>query len=478
MKSVFSTIVHNGFFRVIIEGIKALSGIALAVFLARLFGPAEYGRLSFAFALAGLASIVMNLGLPITFVRDGARDRNFLRENLATALLLQGIASSILFFAFIGALLVFPVLRQDALLLVVALFYTTFSIITNFLYSSFQAVHRMHLEAIAVGVQHGLLLVFVLLFLFYQGTVEGIMFGYLGASVLGGVLTFILIRRYLFSWVWRINWRAGRALLAQSWPLMAGSALSTVYFSLDSLMLRFFQGNEAVGIYSALYKIVFGFYLLATLYANSIFPVLSQLFTHARDEFINLYKRSVQLMAGLGVLFGLAITFFARPIIQIFFGEAYLTGIPTLQISIWSIMIFLVGVILYDALIVAGKQKELLWSVLISTVLNAFLNFVMIPMWGMAGAALATVIAQVAQLLFNIYYLKAIIPFNFLSLIFKPTIMAGSSVALFFALSVVLPTVVAEALALGSYVALLFTGKILQLQEMRQMVHVLMYKEH
>ncbi|GEM_PF-2640440 len=478
MGSTFSTIVHNSFFRAIIEGVKALSGIALAVLLARLFGPEEYGRLSFAFALTGLSSIVMNLGLAITFVRDGARDRDFLRENLATALFLQGLASFILLLALIGALLVFPALRKDTLLLVVALFYTTFNIITNFLYSSFQATHRMHLEAIAVGVQHGLLLIFIFFFLFYQGTVEGIMFAYLGASVVGGALTFILIRKYLFLWMWRINWRAGRVLLAQSWPLMAGSALSTVYFSLDSIMLRFFQGSEAVGIYSAMYKIVFGFYLFATLYANSIFPVFSQLFTHARDEFTNLYRRSVQLMAGFGFLFGLAITLFARPIIQMFFGEAYLGGTLTLQISIWSIMIFLVGVILYDALIVAGKQKELLWSVLISTALNALLNFIMIPMWGMAGAALATVIAQVAQLLLNIYYLKVIMPLNFFSLISKPTIMAGCSVALFLALSLGLPTFAAATLAIGSYVILLFMGKIIQLQEIRQMIQVLMHKEH
>ncbi len=478
MRSTFSTIVRNGFFRVIIEGIKALSGIALAVLLARFFGPEEYGRLSFAFALSGLSSIVMNLGLAITFVRDGARDRNFLRDNLATALFLQGIASFVLFFALIGALLVFPALRQETLLLVVALFYTMFNIITNFLYSSFQATYSMHLEAIAIGVQHGLLLILVFFFLFYQGTVEGIMFGYLGASVLGGTLTFILIRKYLFSWMWRINWRAGRVLLAQSWPLMAGSALSTVYFSLDSIMLRFFQGSEAVGIYSAMYKIVFGFYLFATLYASSVFPVLSQLFTHAREEFMNLYRRSVQLMAGLGFLFGLTVTLFARPIIQIFFGEAYLAGTLTLQISIWSIMIFLVGVILYDALIVAGKQKALLWSVVISTVLNAILNIIFIPTWGIVGAAIATVIAQVVQLLLNIYYLKAIIPVDFFSLIVKPTVMAGGSVVLFFAISLGLPTFVAAAFTIGSYLAMLFVGKILQLQEIRQMIQVLIHRDH
>lgn len=473
MKSTFRTIIYNSFFRSIIEGIKALSGIALVVLLARILGPEEYGRLAFAFALAGLASIVMNLGLPVTFVRDGARDINFLRDNLFTAIILQSIASFIVFFALIIALIIFPVLRQDTLLLLLALFYTTFSIITNFLYSSFQATHRMHLEAIAVGVQHGLLIVFVLFFVFYRGTTEGIMFGYLGASALGGALTFILIRKYLFSWMWRINWQAARALLAQSWPLMAGSALSTVYFSLDSVMLRFFQGSESVGIYSAMYKIIFAFYLFATLYANSIFPVLSQLFTQARDEFMNLYNRSVQLMAGLGFLFGLAVTLFARPIIQIFFGEAYLAGTLTLQISIWSIMIFLVGLILYDALIVAGKQKELLWSVLISTALNAVLNVILIPTWDIAGAATATVIAQVAQLLVNIYSLKAIIPFNFFSLISKPVIMAGGSVALFFMLSMVTSSFVAAIFALVCYTILLFIGKVFQLQEIRQMIQIL-----
>lgn len=478
MKSTFQTIVYNSFFRTLIEGTKALSGIGLAVLLARLLGPEGYGRLSFAFALTGFASVVMNLGLQTTFVRDGARDKNFLRENLATAILLQIIASSIIFLVLVGALFAFPSLRHDTLLLVVALFYTIFSIITNFLYSSFQAVHRMHLEAIAVGVQHSLLLIFVLFLLFNQGTVEGIMFGYLGASVIGGALTLLLIKKYLFTWIWRINWHTGRALLAQSWPLMAGSALSTVYFSLDSIMLRFSQGNEAVGIYGALYKIIFIFYLFATLYASSIFPVLSQLFIHARNEFINLYKRSVKLMAGLGFLFGLTITFFARPIIQLFFGESYLAGTFALQISIWSIMIFLVGVILYDALIVAGKQKILLWSVVVSTTLNALLNIMLIPNWGIAGAAFATVAAQVVQLMLNAYSLKTIIPLNFFSLIFQPTLMAGISISLFFVFSFALPPFAAATFAIGGYTALLFRGRILRLQEIRQMIKVLVHRRH
>ena len=303
------------------------------------------------------------------------------------------------------------------------------------------------------------------------------MFGYLGASVLGGLFTLILIRRYLFSWVWQINWSAGKVLLTQSWPLMAGSALSTIYFSLDSVMLRFFQGNESVGIYSAMYKIVFVFYLFATLYGTSIFPVLSQLFVHARDQFITLYDRSIQLMTSLGLLFGLTITLFAAPIIQVFFGKEYWGGVLTLQISIWSIMIFLVGLILYDTLIVAEKQKALLWSVLISTVINALFNIVLIPIWSIAGAAIATVIAQVAQLMFNVYLVKAIVPSNFFLLIAKPVFMAGGSVVLFFLFSMVLSDFMAAMLATMAYMILLFMGRILSLSELNQMVGVLVKRK-
>ncbi|MFA5842591.1 MAG: flippase [Candidatus Gracilibacteria bacterium] len=477
MTSTFRTIVFNSFFRAIIEGVKAVSGIALVVLLARLFGPEEYGRFSFALALTGFASIVMNLGLPTTFVRDGARDEKFLRENLITALFMQGIASFLIFLALVGAILIFPVLRQDALLLMIALFYTMFSIITNFLYSAFQAVNRMHLEAIAIATQYGFLIIFVLFFLFKKGTIEEVMFGYLGASVLGGMITLILIRKYLFSWIWQINWKMGRILFSQSWPLMAGSALSTVYFSLDSIMLRFFKDSEAVGIYSAMYKIVFAFWLLASLYGYSIAPVFSKLFAHAREEFMSVYKRSVQLMAGLGFFFGLGITFFARPIVELCFGEAYLVGTLTLQIMIWSIMVFLVGGILYGALIVVGKQKDLLWSVLLSTLLNFIFNMILIPSWGGEGAATATVIAQIAQLLFNIYFLRGIIPIKFFPMIAKPTFMALGSVALFFTLSLVLPPVLAASFAMATYVALIFIGKIIHPQEIRQMVKVLMRRE-
>jgi len=469
---IFQTIAHNSFFRTIIEGTKLLSGVLLVIILARLLGPNEYGRLSFVLALMTFFTVGINLGLPLTFVRNGARRMGFLHENLATGLALQCIASFIMFFVLGIMIISFSSLRQDTILLIAAFIYTALSVIANFFHSFFQAVQKMHLEAVAVMIQNTLIFAVVLVLLFLKGTAEAALWGYTIASLLSVFVTAMLIRKYLFVWKWEVDWRAGLTLLTQSWPLMASMAFGSIYHSLDIIMLRFFQGNEAVGIYSAQYRIVFTFYIFAGWYVYSIFPLLSNLFMNAREQFRHLVERSVQHMTAFAYLFGLGITFFARPLVRLLYGEMYLGGIFVLQILIWSIMVALVGTIFYHALVAAEKQRQVLKSVVIGTIINALLNFMMIPILGMAGAALATVITQGVQFGLNLRVLRTIVPIQLLHLVIKPTIYAGGSVAIYFILaSLVLPAV-AGVIGLGSYISALFFGKVFQWKELRQMILV------
>jgi len=473
MTQTVKNIAQNSFFRAIIEAAKLLSGVVLVIILARLLGPSEYGRLSFVLALVTFFSVWVNLGLPLTFVREGAQKEDFLRENLTTGLTLQGIASLILLLVLGISYQLIPAIRGDVFLLLATLIYTTFSVVTNFLYSYFQAVQRMHIEAVAVLIQNILTLVIVLVALALRGTAEIAMFGYAIAAVLSLGFTAILIKKYLFSWLWRVDLKKGKDILAKSWPLMTSLAFGAVYHSLDTIMLRFFKGDIDVGIYSAQYRVIFTFYVFGGWYVFSLLPVLASSFISAREQFKGLLERSVQHMTGFAFLFGLGVTYFAYPIVKALYGQNYLEGVPILQVLIWSTMISLVGTMFYHSLIVAEKQQKAMTSVIGGTITIVVFNILLIPKLGMMGAAISTVIAQIVQLAMNIHASQQVVPIRIFRQFLKPLAYTLSSIVTYYFLSLLASQLIAGSLAWLVYIILTFKGKVLDWKEFRQVFEAL-----
>ena len=332
MSEISKTFIRNGFFRAIIETVTLLSGVLLVMLLARWLGPDGYGRLSFAFAFMALFAAGIGLGFPLIFVREGAKRMDFLHEKAATGLALQGIMSLGLFIVLVLIIMVSPSLRQDTTLLVLAFIYTMLTVITGFFCSFFQAVQKMHIEAVAIVIKNILIFIIVFILLSLKKTAEAALYGYVLASILSIFITAILVRKYLFAWKWVVDWQAGRMLLAQSWPLLGSAIFTSIYISLDSIMLHFLQDDKMVGIYSAQYRIVFVVYVFFGWYMQSIFPIFSNLFTTAREQFKCLLEASIQHMAAFAYLFGLIMIFFAYHIVHFFYGEMYFEGIFILKI--------------------------------------------------------------------------------------------------------------------------------------------------
>lgn len=473
---IANTVTKNIIFRALVEGTKLLGGVVLVVILARLLGPGEYGRLSFVLALMTFFSVGLNLGLPLTFIREGARRGEFLRENMSTGLAIQGCAYVVLLFLLAVGSRLIPSLRPDMGLVLLALTYSALTVIANYLYSFFQAVERMHLEAIAVMVQNLLTLLIVLLLLLAGHSAWAALWGYTVASLVSLVVTLLLIRKKLFTWSWEVNWSAARELVRKSWPLMASLAFGAIYHSLDTIMLRAYQGNEVVGVYSAQYRVVFAFYTFGGWYIYSIFPQLASTFHENKAQFRYLIERSLQNMSAVAFLFGLIITIFARPIIFSLYGSSYGGGVLTLQIMIWSVMILLVGTIFYHGLVASGRQDSIMRSVGFGTLVLIVSNSFLIPRLGMVGAAISTILAQGVQLGMNYRTMRAVSSIEFFSYILRPFVVTVATSILFGLLYPILGLSWSGLLAVAAYCLIVLKLEIFNLSEIRQMFRIIARK--
>ena len=85
---------------------------------------------------------------------------------------------------------------------------------------------------------------------------------------------------------------------------------------------------------------------------------------------------------------------FSGFIVRIIYGEAYLTAVPALRIVTWYVTFACLGTV-RNICMLAKNRQEVLWIINASGALaNVILNFILIPIMGINGAALASLVSQ------------------------------------------------------------------------------------
>jgi len=125
-------------------------------------------------------------------------------------------------------------------------------------------------------------------------------------------------------------------------------------------------------------------------------PRFSYLFVHDRPALRPQFVRALGVAAGLGLVLGAASLWLAGPIVALLFGESYAPSVVPLQVlSAGALFVFCTW-ILHAAAIATNLDRRLLVTTAVGLGSNVTLNLLLIPRWGIAGAAWATVLAEAA----------------------------------------------------------------------------------
>lgn len=196
------------------------------------------------------------------------------------------------------------------------------------------------------------------------------------------------------------NKAAYKRLVDAAWPILTSAFLITLYARVDQFMIQSMLGEAQVGIYSTAVKLSeASTYVMSTLIASR-FPILLQLHKGERS----LYRLELSRLFTLTLLFSLALIVFiyfaSELILQVVFGPSYSAAATTLFIHISGTLFIYFGVICTQYLIAEGLQIFRLYRVLFGLLINIILNLILIPHYGITGAALATLISQALSCVF------------------------------------------------------------------------------
>jgi len=146
-----------------------------------------------------------------------------------------------------------------------------------------------------------------------------------------------------------------------------------------------------------------------TLLTGAIFPSLTQAWqisTSKVKELLEIFEKlSITLITPI-VVGGIIL---AQPIIILIFGDEFIRAYLPFSILLIGIGVMYINLLLPDTLLVMDKQKTVMWVFMISAIFNLIANLLLIPYWGMTGAALTTVISELIIFWAFYFYLKKII---------------------------------------------------------------------
>lgn len=189
-----------------------------------------------------------------------------------------------------------------------------------------------------------------------------------------------------------------------------------VYTVLDKSMLGWLSDMDQVGFYEQVQKIVKVFLAFITALGTVMMPHIANCFAAGRESRISdLMKKAFRFVFLVGCPISIGIIAVAPRFVPLFFGDGYEPAVLIMQIiSVIIILIGLSNVSGIQFLLPTKRQKEFTISILTGTVTNVLLNLILIPLWRGNGAAIATVLAELAVTSTQLFFIRRTFPASYI----------------------------------------------------------------
>lgn len=373
------------------------------VLAVRFIGPEQFGTVNLIISAGELLVIPMLWGLQNAATRYLAAQKEKSEQIVGTifrGVLVITIIWALIFWAFQSIISVW--LKIPAVVFNWALLYAITAAFFNLGQSFLQGLEKFKLFSLVWLASAGVFVLMVLLYLFYFQfrTFDVLFFSNLARMIFVLVVVLILFAPLLRSFDWQI----GCELFQYGSYHMISSLVG--FFSLaniDNLMINYYLGSSAVGLYAA-------YYVVYNIFINKIQSTFSQVFlpfASGQQDVGNMFNHWVQLVKKTGI-FIFAGGFILNWLLFKFYGNRFqfdwrLGTLMSINLTLYFFLAILGNII--GSIGISGARRGVFYASSCSIV-NVGLNILLIPRFGLIGAVAGTIAALAVVLILAIYDIK------------------------------------------------------------------------
>ncbi len=368
-------------------------GILASILLARSLGPEDFGIYNYALSLISVAIVFSHLGLAGIVVKELKNNPEQEQDIINTVVSLKFISACLSF----SLLLIFVLLNEENNKAFFAIIIMGFAILTQ------------PTEAINLWFQSQVKAKYASLAQIYGnalGNLAKIIVAITGMSVLfaaaahslqlasvAAFIYIIFIKKKAWSTHLKFSLKGSKKLLTQGGLVFLGSLSAVIYLKVDQIMLANMLGQESVGLYAAASKLSEAWYVIPTILMASIFPKMIEKRNLNLEEYEIFLQNILNFLFFMALILILFVSVYSEKIVHILYGSTYDQSASVLTIHIIATAFIFMRALVSKWIIIEELYVLSLVTQGFGAIVNIALNFYLIPIFGIDGAAWATLIS-------------------------------------------------------------------------------------
>ncbi len=403
------------------------------IIIARYYGPEVYGLFSIAFMIVGLFVVFASLGFIEGITRFIPKYRaskekekiKYIINISKNVLLVSSVFFAILLY-FTSEFISIKLFHNPDLIfyLKVFAFLIPLQIFSNIYFGTIRAHEKIKANSFGVNIlQNFFKLFFIILFIFlglksfkaisfsyFIGIFSGLIFSYLYCKF---KLPYIFLKYKLTK---KDKCDLRKKFFSYSWPLIFLAIIGTLMFWLDTFLIGYFNDAYWVGIYNAAIPLVALLAFSSEIFMQMFFPLITRELSSKNIIVVKeLSKQITKWIFILNLPLTILMLLFPGIFINLFFGTEYLPAMNALRFLVLGQFISVMSIVSGNLLLSKGKTKIILINIISVSIINFMLNWILIPKYGINGAAFATFMSLTILSFLAIienYHFNRILPFR------------------------------------------------------------------
>jgi PST family polysaccharide transporter len=372
-------------------------GLFVGVWIARYLGPEQFGLWNYAAAFTALFGAFATLGLDGIVVRELVKNPERQNELLGSAFALKLIGGVITLLIATSAI---TVVRSGETLTLWLVGLSAAGFIfqsANVVDFYFQAKLKSRYTVYAANASFVLITLVKIVLLLTSAPLIAFAWAGLGEIALTAIFLLVAYRANHHNMrSWRYEPRIVRDLLRDSWPLILSGLATMIYMRIDQVMIGQILGDKEVGLFSVAVRISELWFFIPMAIISSVFPAIIADKEQGEAVYLQRLQKLYDLMVMLALSVAIPLTFFSDWLVVMLFGVTYLHAGIVLAIHVWSGVFIFIGVASGQWFLTENLQRFAFYRTLFGALLNIGLNYIFIPRYGIVGAAISTVVSQMA----------------------------------------------------------------------------------
>ncbi len=402
----FERAARNAMFVMIAETAAKITTFAWTVVAARELTRGQFGSFNFALSLALILASIAEWGFDPVMVQRVSREPSFKERHFANAVGWEGAIATLLFgtAAITAGVASSGTTRIVVLLVLLAAFLDVFSDTIRALGT---AVQRQGVTSIALVVQRIATVGVAMPVLLLGGGLEGFAIAFLAGYVVGFAAHLVALRRLGVRFHFGLIERDGMRTFARGTTAIGLSGLVlAVLFRVDALILAGLKGQAALGAYSVAYRLFETSLFVAFAVNSALFPLMAERGDDP-DQVRGVMEKALGSILFLYLPYTVVCIVEAQEILDLLFGSRYASiSASSLRWLAAAPLVYALAFITGSALTALRRTGGMLVAALVATVANVGLNFALIPLIGIEGAAITTTASYLVESLVLLWYLS------------------------------------------------------------------------